>query len=95
MEKIVFNPMEIYYDIKAFAEDKNIDPQSQVYSELLRWAAAAEKLVRPRAIIKWCAVKALGDDRVQVAHKIFESRLLAEKLEGIERVFATVVTAGD
>ena len=51
MEKIVFNPMEIYYDIKAFAEDKNIDPQSQVYSELLRWAAAAEKLVRPRACL--------------------------------------------
>lgn len=64
MEKIVFNPMEIFYDIEAFAGDKNIDPQSEVYSALLQWAPVAEKLVRPRAIIKWCTVKELGGDRV-------------------------------
>lgn len=87
--------MEIFYDIEAFAGDKNIDLQSEVYSALLQWAPAAEKLVKPRAVIKWCTVKEFGGDRVQVAHKIFKSHLLAEKLKGIERVFATVVTAGD
>ena len=95
MEKIVFNPMDIQYDLEAFAEDKGIDLQSPVYEELIRWAGPAEKLVQPRAMIKWCSVKDLGDNRVQVEDKIFQSHLLAEKLKGIERVFATVVTAGD
>ncbi|QCT70574.1 hypothetical protein [Eubacterium maltosivorans] len=95
MEKIVFNPMEIHYDIEGFARDKHLEPQSTVCQELLRWAGPAEKLVRPRAMIKWCPVKDLGRDRVQVGDTIFESHLLAEKLKGTERVFATVVTAGD
>ncbi len=49
----------------------------------------------PKAIIKWAGVDRVEGDETTIDGVTFRSRIVAEKLRGLHRVFLSVVTAGD
>jgi hypothetical protein len=55
----------------------------------------ATSLVHPQAVFTAAYVTKHGADKIEIDDVEFTSRVLAKNLEGIERVFAYVVTIGD
>ena len=93
-ERIV---MHIPVDISAegFAELCRIKKDSAAFEMLEDVFPLIKQYGTPKAIIKWANVDRVSGDETTIEGVTFKSRVVADKLRGLQRVFLSVVTAGD
>lgn len=72
-----------------------IDERSAAYEAVEDALPAINRFGEPKAVIRWANVDSVDGDVTTIEGVSFHSRVVADKLRGIPRVFLSVVTAGD
>ncbi len=83
------------FSAEDFAALCRIRPASSAYEMLEDSLPLIRRYGSPRAILKWANVERVEGDETTVDGVTFRSRVVADKLRDIPRVFLSVVTAGD
>lgn len=93
-ERIV---LHIPVDISAeeFAAYCRIKTDSAAFDMLEDTYPLIKQYGSPKAIIRWANVDSVVDDRTTIEGVTFQSKVVADKLQGLQRVFLSVVTAGE
>ena len=93
-ERIVLTiPMDFSFD--EFAGLCRIRKDTSAYEELENMMPLIREYGAPKAIIKWANVDRINGDKTTIEGVTFCSKVVADKLSGMPRVFLSVVTAGD
>ncbi|MBN2301263.1 MAG: vitamin B12 dependent methionine synthase [Lentisphaerae bacterium] len=71
-----------------------IEPDSDDATEFERYIETAKRIGRPKAVYMESFVQSRGEETVTLEDRVFTSRMLRIKLDGVERVFPYVVTCG-
>ena len=72
-----------------------IDERSAAFEAVEDALPAINRFGEPKAVIRWANVDSVDGDVTTIEGVSFHSRVVADKLRGIPRVFLSVVTAGD
>ncbi len=94
MDSIVLNPLPVAVDTPHLLDTLRLRPGSQRADEVQRLIDEAVAVARPKAIYKLAFVESRGADTVVLGGLTFTSRVLRVNLDGLNRVFAYVCTAG-
>lgn len=95
MDKIIFDNIEILLDVDRVAEMAHIRKTSGFYDELVDAVPVAQKLVKPKAVIKKFAVESTAENAAIIGGVTFKGAGIGEKLHGKNEVYLYVITAGD
>lgn len=91
----ILDEVPVQFDLNSIAEKVRIRTGSEPSIERLGvLAEEAAKVARPRAAFKFCSLKVLDDERVDMAGVIFTSSLLREKVAHLGRAFPYLATEG-
>ena len=92
-ERIVFHiPVDL--SAEEFAPYCRIKNDSAAFEMLEETMPLIKRYGAPKAIIRWADVDGIKGDETTIEGVTFRSRVVAEKLRGLQRVFISVVTAG-
>ncbi len=94
MDPIVLDPLQGAVDTPHLLDTLRLREGSQRADEVRRLIDEAVAVARPKAIYKLAFVESRGTDTVVVDGLTFTSRVLRVNLDGLNRVFAYVCTAG-
>ncbi|MBN1583731.1 MAG: vitamin B12 dependent methionine synthase [Anaerolineae bacterium] len=83
-----------HIDLDVLRKRTRVQADSDHSRELERFAAHAQQIARPKAMVKVAFVEHREDDRVVIDSISFASRVLRVNLENVHRVFAYVATCG-
>ena len=72
-----------------------IDERSAAYEVIKDALPIIHRFGTPKAVIRWANVNSVDGDVTTIEGISFHSKVVADKLRGIPRVFLSVVTAGD
>ena len=72
-----------------------IDERSAAYEVVEDALPAINRFGAPKAVIRWANINSVDGDVTTIEGIPFHSRVVADKLRGIPRVFLSVVTAGE
>ena len=78
-----------------FARLCGIDEHSAAYEAVEDALPAINRFGAPKAVIRWANVDSVNGDVTTIEGISFHSKVVADKLHGIPRVFLSVVTAGE
>ena len=93
-ERIVLHiPLDI--TAEEFAAYCRIRTDSAAFDMLEDTFPLIKQYGTPKAIIRWANVDSISGDETTIEGITFRSRVVADKLSGMQRVFLSVVTAGD
>lgn len=95
MERIVLNPVKISYNIDKMEVFKGFKTDSKTFDLIVEIIENTGEIIRPRAILKWCNVEKVERGCITLMGQAFTSKLLFDKLCHLEKVFLSIVTAGD
>ncbi|WP_026395128.1 hypothetical protein [Acetobacterium malicum] len=95
MERIVLNPVKISYNIDKMEVFKGFKTDSKTFDLIVEIIENTGEIIRPRAILKWCNVEKVEQGCITLMGQAFASKLLFDKLCHLEKVFLSIVTAGD
>lgn len=94
VEQHVLTEIPFSFDEEAFREKIRFDAYPELEEELARYLERARAVVNPKGLVRTAYVGARDGVRLHVADATFESEILVENLEGINRVFAYTATCG-
>ncbi len=94
MDRIVLKNMATKLKTEDLAKRMHIHKDSDFYDELEEAVEIAGRIARPGAILKWVDVNEVGEDYAVVDGVKFESKVMANNLRGLKKVFFFVATAG-
>ncbi len=83
------------FTAEEFAELCRIEKGTSAFEELEETLPLIRQYGAPKAIIKWAGVDRVEGDETTIEGVTFHSRVVADKLRGLHRVFLSVITAGD
>ena len=93
-ERIVLRvPMNL--TAKDLARLSRIGERSSAFEAVEDALPIINRCGAPKAIIRWVSVDRIEGDRTTIDGTTFQSKVVADKLRGLPRVFLSVVTAGD
>ena len=93
-ERIVLHiPVDL--PVEEFAGFCRIRTDSAAFEMLQDSYPLIQKYGAPKAIIRWADVDSVCGDETTIEGVTFKSRVVADKLKDTQRVFLSVVTAGD
>ena len=93
-ERIVLHiPLDI--TAEEFAAYCRIRTDSAAFDMLEDTFPLIKQYGAPKAIIRWANVDSICGDETTIEGITFRSKVVADKLSGMQRVFLSVVTAGD
>ena len=72
-----------------------IDAHSPAFEAVEEALPTINRHGAPKAVIRWANVDRVEGDQTTIEGTTFRSRVVADKLRGLPRVFLSVVTAGD
>ena len=81
-------------NFESLSRKLRIKNGSRYVKELEKLAAEAKSIARPKALYKTAFIESNQQQKVQIDNQVFESRILAEKLENSRRVFIYLATCG-
>ena len=91
-ERIVFNGLKV--DVTA-EEIASRFGRRAAKLDIEGYAAILREFARPKAIIRWADSEVIDDRHVRIDGNVFESIVLADKLNGLHRVILYIATAGN
>ena len=92
-ERIVLNiPVEL--TLEEFAALCKISPDSTAYEALEEALPLVLRFGAPKAVIRWANVDRVEGDATTIEGVTFHSKVVADKLRDMPRVFLSVITAG-
>ncbi len=91
---LIWNCVDAELDRAALVRQLRIKPNSPMLKEMDDMAAAARGVAVPKALIKPVFITRSSHDSVELDGVRFTSRVLRMNLDGVQRAFAYVVTAG-
>ncbi len=91
MDKILFDNIEIMMDADKVAAMAHIRPSSGFYDELVDAVSIAQRLVKPKAVLKKFAVEQADEHSALIGGVRFDG----VKLQGKNEVYLYVITAGE
>ncbi len=92
-ERIVLD-IPVKLSLEEFAALCRIRPESSAYDMLEDSLPLVLKYGAPKAIIKWAHVDSVEGDKTTIEGVTFSSKVVADKLRSLPRVFLSVITAG-
>ena len=93
-ERIVLH-IPVDFTAEELARLCRVDRDSPVFEELEDALPLIREYGAPKAIIKWANVDRVEGDETTIEGVTFHSKVVADKLQGLGRVFLSVVTAGE
>ncbi len=91
----IFDAIPVRFDLNSIAEKVRIRTGSEPSAQRLRvLAEEAAKVAHPKAAFKFCSLKVIDDERVDMGGVILTSSLLREKVEHLGRAFPYLATEG-
>ena len=93
-ERIVLN-FPVNFTAEEFAKYCRIDPESSAFEAVEEAIPLINQYAQPKAILVWANVDSIEGDSTTIDGVTFESKIVAEKLKNLHRVFLSVVTAGN
>jgi hypothetical protein len=94
MDSIVLDPLPVAVDTPHLLDTLRLREGSPRILEVQRLIDEAVAVARPKAIYKLAFVESRGPDTIVLDGLTFTSRVLRVNLDGLNRVFAYVCTAG-
>lgn len=94
MDSIVLDPLPVAVDTPHLLDTLRLRAGSPRADEVQRLIDEAVAVARPKAIYRLAFVESRGTDTVVLDSRTFTSRVLRVNLDGLNRVFAYVCTAG-
>jgi hypothetical protein len=92
-ERIVLNiPVEL--TLEEFGKLCKIGPESSAYEALEEALPLVKQYGAPKAVLRWANVDRVEGDETTIEGVTFHSRVVADKLRELPRVFLSVITAG-
>ncbi|MGI6659336.1 MAG: hypothetical protein ACOX4N_08020 [Dethiobacteraceae bacterium] len=94
MDRVVFDYIPVKFDIEDVMQQMRIRPNSsfsEVFSEALN---IAEQHLRCKAVLKWVNVDQVRDNVTTIDGVSFTSKVMADNLKEIKKVFLCVMTVG-
>lgn len=92
-ERIVLNiPVEL--TLEEFGKLCKISPDSTAYEALEEALPLVLRYGAPKAVIRWANVDRVEGDETTIEGVTFHSKVVADKLRDMPRVFLSVITAG-
>jgi hypothetical protein len=92
MEVLPNIPVE--FDLGEMLRRFRVPPGGPDAADVEQLVARVRDVVKAKAIYDVCYVEKRGRDRVELAHVVFTSRVLAVNLDGVHRVFPFIATCG-
>jgi len=83
------------FSAEEFAALCRIKKDSSAFEMIEDVLPLIKQYAAPKAIIRWANVNSVTDEETTIEGVSFRSRVVADKLRGLSRVFVSVVTAGD
>ena len=93
-ERIVLD-IPLDFTVEQFAALCRFKPDSAAWEELEEALPLIRQYGAPGAIIRWANVERIEGDETTIEGVTFRSRVVADKLRNIHRVFLSVLTSGD
>ncbi len=93
-ERIVLS-IPVGFTLGQLAQLCRVHPDSPAMSSLEDLLPDVNQYAEPKAILRWCSVDSIENDRTTIAGVTFESKVMADKLKNMTRVVLSVVTAGN
>ena len=90
----VFDDIPFAFDSDSFRKDIRLDAYPELGEELERYLSYAEEVVRPRALLRIAYVQDRDGGEVVFGGQRFSSKILAENVKDIHRVFAYTASCG-
>ena len=94
MDTVVLNNIRCEIDLVKLQEKLHLKEDSEELSEILKLAAEAQLIARPKAVYKRSKIEARGENFVVIEGIEFTSHILRVNFEDASRVFPYVVTCG-
>lgn len=95
MERIVLDRVPLEFDIDQVMEANRIRKDSEFGEEFIQVLDLAKETLSCKAVLKWANVVEVHESAVQIENVVFESKVMADKLRNIERVFLYVLSIGE
>ncbi|MCQ2451904.1 MAG: hypothetical protein MJ075_02055 [Oscillospiraceae bacterium] len=93
-ERIVLS-IPVTLTAEEFGKYCRIQPDSSAFDMLEEAMPLIQQWAAPKAIIKWASVDRINGSLCTIEGHTFDSTIVAEKLRGQQRVFLSVITAGE
>ena len=93
-ERVVLR-VPVNLDAKELARLCRVDENSSAYEAIEDVLPAINRCGAPKAVIRWANVDSVEGDVTTIEGVSFKSKVVADKLRGLPRVFLSVVTAGE
>ena len=93
-ERIVLD-IPVDFTLEEFAELCRVKPESSAFEMLEDTLPLIKRFGDPKAVIRWADVDRIEGTLTTIEGITFDSKVVADKLQGLGRVFLSVVTAGD
>lgn len=93
-ERIVLD-IPVNFTAEQLAQFCRISTDSSAFDSLEEALPYINQYGAPKAIMKWCTVDSVEDDKTTIDGVTFQSKVVADKLKDVPRVFCSVFTCGE
>lgn len=95
MDIITLQDIKMDWQPESIADENRIKPGTRFRENFIRLLYTAEKVMQPRAVIRWVKVDGISGAATTIDKTVFQSKVMANKLKNAERVFISAMTAGN
>lgn len=94
MDRIVFDYIPVKFDMEEVLQRNRVRPHSSFREVFTEAFSIAEKHLRSKAVLKWVNVDQVAGSTTTIDGINFESKVMADNLQDVKKVFLCVMTVG-
>ncbi|MBF7096843.1 hypothetical protein [Alkalibacter mobilis] len=95
MDRILLDRIPLKFDLDKALEINRIRKNSGFEKEFVKVLKIAEEKLSCKAVLRWADVGEIKNGTVQINDVVFNSKVMADNLKNIDKVFLYVLTIGD